>query len=161
MAETASPTQTLNALEDTAFRRLIARLALVRAYLRHREEHHLSDTQALEETAERFAERAAEVDAWVYEVYDGVSGRTLRRWAERLAEGGLAGLADDHGPRSERTYTSYFDPGTEMRKVALYFLADHPRCTSGELLDELRRHFDESDLPDRRTVQRFLKKMAA
>lgn len=160
MAETASPAQTLSALEKAAFRRLAARLALVRAYLRHKEEYHLSDARAQEEVAERFAARAAEVDEWVYEVYDNVSGRTLRRWAERLDEGGLAGLADDHGPRSQRTYASYFDPGTEMRKRALYFLADHPRCTSAELLGELRNHFDEADLPDRRTVQRFLKKMA-
>ena len=149
-------------LEDGAARRLWARLALLRAYVRHRETNHLSDRQAQEEVAEQVAEQRAEgLDAWVYKTYGSVSGRTLRRWEERLREGGLVGLSDDHGQRSARSYASYFDPGTEMRRRALYFLADHPGCTSTDLLNDLAEHFAADELPDRRTVQRFLQKFGA
>lgn len=162
MPPTADETAALDvlaALDDGAAQRLLARLALLRAYVRHRDAHHLSDRQAQEDVAEMVAGRMADgLDPWVYDVYDTVSGRTLRRWEERLAEGGLAGLSDDHGQRSARSYASYFDPGTEMRRRALYFLADHPGCTSTELLNDLGRHFSEDELPDRRTVQRFLQK---
>ncbi len=158
MPDTDDALETLAALEATAFHRLLARLALLRAYARHRDANHLSDAAAQEEVAAQFAARTLEVEPWVYDVYDTVSGRTLRRWEERFQEERLAGLADDHGRRS-RAYASYFDPGTEMRKRALYFLADHPGGTSADLLDELRRHFAADELPDRRTVQRFLAKM--
>lgn len=161
MSDKETTLKALADLEPTAFQRLLARLSILRAYVRHRETHRLSDAQAQEDITERLSKREAEVEPWVHETYDGVSGRTLRRWEERFLEGGLVGLADDHGRRSERSYASYFDPGTEMRKIALYFLADHPECTSTDLLDELHQHFAEEELPDRRTVQRFLAKMGA
>jgi hypothetical protein len=150
----------LGQLEEGGFRRLAARLALLRAYARHRDEESLSDAQAQEDTAEAFDRRTASVDDWVYDVYDSVTARTLRRWAQQFRDEGLQGLIDRHGRRSERSYESYFGAGSELRKVALYYIADHPDCTSTELLDELADHVDEEDdLPTRRTVQRFLKKM--
>jgi hypothetical protein len=149
----------LGQLEEGGFRRLAARLALLRAYARHRDEESLSDAQAQEDTAEAFDRRTAAVDDWVYDVYDSVTARTLRRWAQQFRDEGLQGLIDRHGRRSERSYESYFGAGSELRKVALYYIADHPDCTSTELLDELAEHVDEDELPTRRTVQRFLKKM--
>ena len=153
------PLRQLAGLEEGGFRRLAARLALLRAYARHREEESLSDAQAQEDTAEAFDNRTAAVDQWVYDVYDSVTARTLRRWAQQFRDDGLQGLIDHHGRRSERSYESYFGAGSELRKVALYYIADHPDCTSTELLDELSEHVDEDELPTRRTVQRFLKKM--
>ena len=153
------PLRELGQLEEGGFRRLAARLALLRAYARHRDEESLSDAQAQEDTAEAFDRRTAAVDDWVYDVYDSVTARTLRRWAQQFREDGLQGLIDRHGRRSERSYESYFGAGSELRKIALYYIADHPDCTSTELLDELADHVDEDDLPTRRTVQRFLKKM--
>jgi hypothetical protein len=150
----------LGQLEEGGFRRLAARLALLRAYARHRDEESLSDAQAQEDTAEAFDRRTAAVDEWVYDVYDSVTARTLRRWGQQFRDEGLQGLIDRHGRRSERSYESYFGAGSELRKIALYYIADHPDCTSTELLDELAEHVDEEDdLPTRRTVQRFLKKM--
>ena len=146
-------------LEEGGFRRLAARLALLRTYARHREEESLSDAQAQEDTAEAFEQGTAVVDDWVYDVYDSVTARTLRRWAQQFRDDGLQGLIDRHGRRSERSYESYFGAGSELRKIALYYIADHPDCTSTELLDELAEHVDEDDLPTRRTVQRFLRKM--
>ncbi|NBC18841.1 MAG: helix-turn-helix domain-containing protein [Bacteroidetes bacterium] len=151
----------LAGLEPSGLQRLQARLALLHAYLRTRDAEGLSDRQALEQVAAQFNAGAAAVDDWVYGVYDSVSGRTLRRWAERLQEGGLAGLTDDYGKRSERTYRSYFDPGSPLRKVALHHLADHPDCTASEVMAELRQHADGGDLPNLRTVQRFLEKFRA
>ncbi len=159
MPETEDTLATLAGLEDAGFHRLQARLAILRAYAQHRAEHGLSDAAAQEEAARRYAARALEVAPWVYDAYATFSGRTLRRWEERLLAGGLQGLSDDHGPRSGRTYASYFDPGTELRKAALHFLADHPGCTSTDLLGELERRFPPEDVPDRRTVQRFLARM--
>ncbi|MEF8817422.1 MAG: helix-turn-helix domain-containing protein [Salinibacter sp.] len=153
------PLRQLAGLEEGGFRRLAARLALLRAYARHREEESLSDAQAQEDTAEAFDNRTAAVDQWVYDVYDSVTARTLRRWAQQFRDDGLQGLIDRHGRRSERSYESYFGAGSELRKVALYYIADHPDCTSTELLDELSEHVEEDELPTRRTVQRFLKKM--
>jgi len=153
------PLRQLAGLEEGGFRRLAARLALLRAYARHREEESLSDAQAQEDTAEAFDNRTAAVDQWVYDVYDSVTARTLRRWAQQFRDDGLQGLIDHHGRRSERSYESYFGAGSELRKVALYYIADHPDCTSTELLDELSEHVEEDELPTRRTVQRFLKKM--
>jgi hypothetical protein len=149
----------LGQLEEGGFRRLAARLALLRAYARHRDEESLSDAQAQEDTAEAFDRRTAAVDDWVYDVYDSVTARTLRRWAQQFRDEGLQGLIDRHGRRSERSYESYFGAGSELRKIALYYIADHPDCTSTELLDELAEHVDEDELPTRRTVQRFLRKM--
>ena len=149
----------LGQLEEGGFRRLAARLALLRAYARHREEESLSDAQAQEDVAEAFEQRTAAVDDWVYDVYDSVTARTLRRWAQQFRDDGLQGLIDRHGRRSERSYESYFGAGSELRKIALYYIADHPDCTSTELLDELAEHVDEDELPTRRTVQRFLRKM--
>jgi hypothetical protein len=149
----------LGQLEEGGFRRLAARLALLRAYARHRDEESLSDAQAQEDTAEAFDRRTASVDDWVYDVYDSVTARTLRRWAQQFRDEGLQGLIDRHGRRSERSYESYFGAGSELRKIALYYIADHPDCTSTELLDELADHVDDDELPTRRTVQRFLRKM--
>ncbi|WP_103030217.1 helix-turn-helix domain-containing protein [Salinibacter altiplanensis] len=149
----------LGRLEEGGFRRLAARLALLRAYAHHRENESLSGVQAQEETAEAFDERTAAVDDWVYDVYDSVTARTLRRWARQFRDDGLQGLIDRHGRRSERSYDSYFGAGSELRKVALHYLADHPDCTSTELLDALAEHVDEEELPTRRTVQRFLQKV--
>ena len=146
-------------LEKGGFRRLAARLALLRAYARSRDQESLSDAQAQEDTAEAFEERTAAVADWVYDVYDSVTARTLRRWAQQFRNDGLQGLIDQHGRRSERSYESYFGAGSELRKIALYYIADHPDCTSTELLDELAEHVDEDELPTRRTVQRFLRKM--
>lgn len=153
------PVLMLAELGDASFRRTLARLAILRAYARHREAHRLSDAAAQDEVAEQFTAGRLQVDELAYAVYDSVSGRTLRRWEHSLQEGGLAALADDHGRRSARSYASYFGPGSEMRKVALYHLADHPDCTSTDLMNALRERFEENDLPDRRTVQRFLARM--
>jgi transposase len=153
------PLQRLARLEAGGFRRLAARLALLRAYARHREEESLSDAQAQEDVATAFDRRTVAVDDWVYDVYDSVTARTLRRWARQFREDGLQGLIDHHGRRSERSYDSYFGAGSELRKIALHYLADHPDCTSTELLEELARHVDDEELPTRRTVQRFLQKM--
>ena len=149
------PLRRLGRLEEGGFRRLAARLALLRAYARHRDEESLSDAQA----QEAFDRGTAAVDDWVYDVYESVTARTLRRWAQQFREEGLQGLIDKHGRRSERSYESYFGAGSELRKVALHYLADHPDCTSTELLDELAQHVDDDALPTRRTVQRFLRKM--
>jgi len=146
-------------LEEGGFRRLAARLALLRAYARHRDQESLSDAQAQEDIADAFDQRTAAVEDWVYDVYDSVTARTLRRWAQQFRDDGLQGLIDRHGRRSERSYESYFGAGSELRKIALYYIADHPDCTSTELLDELAEHVDEDELPTRRTVQRFLRKM--
>lgn len=151
----------LAGLEPSAFRRLQARLAILRAYVRHRERHHLSDAQAQDDISEQFSEQTLEIPRWVYDEYDSVSGRTLRRWEKQAEADGLEGLVDSHGRRSSRTYSSYFDPGTEMHRTALHFLADHPGCTAPDLLEELRRHFSEEALPDLRTVQRFLARINA
>ncbi len=153
------PLRRLGRLEEGGFRRLAARLALLRAYARHRDTEGLSDAQAQAAIAEAFDERTAAVDEWVYDVYESVTARTLRRWAQQFREEGLQGLIDKHGRRSERSYESYFGAGSELRKVALHYLADHPDCTSTELLDELAQHVDDDALPTRRTVQRFLRKM--
>jgi len=153
------PLRRLGRLEEGGFRRLAARLALLRAYARRRETDGLSDAQAQAAIAEAFDQRTAAVDAWVYDVYDSVTARTLRRWAQQFREEGLQGLIDKHGRRSERSYESYFGAGSELRKIALHYLADHPDCTSTELLDELAQHVDDEALPTRRTVQRFLRKM--
>lgn len=146
-------------LEDGGFRRLIARLAILRAYVQHREANHLSDARAQEEIAEAFSARETTLDDWVYDVYDSVTGRTLRRWENQLLKNGLAGLVDSHGRRSQRSYDSYFGSGSELRKEALHYYADHPDCTGTELHEELAQHFEGEDLPDLRTVQRFLGKM--
>ena len=146
-------------LEDGGFRRLLARLAILRAYVQHREANHLSDARAQEEIAEAFSARNADIDDWVYDVYDSITGRTLRRWENLVSEDGLVGLTDSHGRRSRRSYDSYFGSGSELRKVALHYYADHPDCTGTELHDELAQHVDREDLPDVRTVQRFLSKM--
>ena len=161
MSDRTDVTTLLAGLEPSGLQRLQARLVLLHAYLRTRDAEGLSDRQALEQVAAQFNAGTAEVDDWVYDVYDSVSGRTLRRWAERLKEGGLVGLTDDYGKRSERTYRSYFDPGSPLRKVALHYLADHPDCTASQVMDELQRHVDGDDLPDLRTVQRFLEKFRA
>ncbi|MCS3629962.1 transposase [Salinibacter ruber] len=153
------PLRRLGRLEENGFRRLAARLALLRAYARRRDTEGLSDAQAQAAIAEAFDQRTAAVDAWVYDVYESVTDRTLRRWAQQFREEGLQGLIDKHGRRSERSYESYFGAGSELRKVALHYLADHPDCTSTELLDELAQHVDDDALPTRRTVQRFLRKM--
>ena len=153
------PLRRLGRLEEGGFRRLAARLALLRAYARRRDTEGLSDAQAQAAIAEAFDQRTAAVDAWVYDVYESVTARTLRRWAQQFREEGLQGLIDKHGRRSERSYDSYFGAGSELRKVALHYLADHPDCTSTELLDELAQHVDDDALPTRRTVQRFLRKM--
>ena len=150
--------ETLAGLELAAFRRLLARLALLQAYARYRSTFGLSDLRAQEDVAERYAGREVEVDDWVYETYGSVTGRTLRRWEERVKQSGLVGLTDAYGKRSERDYNSYFDPTSKMRKVALYFLADHPDCTSTQILEELQNRFGEDEAPDLRTVQRFLQK---
>ncbi len=149
----------LAGLEDAAFERLVARLTLLHQYLRLREQTGLSTRQALEAVAEQFNNREANIDAKLYAVYESVSGRTLRRWADRLEEGGLAGLTDDYGKRSERTYASYFDPGSPLRKAALHHFADHPECTASEILAALREQMPNEELPDLRTVQRFLTKL--
>ena len=151
-----SLSQVLAELEDSAFHRLQARLALLRAYVRHRAQHHLSDARAQEEIAEQFSQRALEVAPWVYDVYDSLSGRTLRRWEKQFEDGGLGKLIDRQGSRSRRSYTGYFDRGTELRKAAFHYLADHPDCTASDLMAELARHFPEEELPDLRTTQRFL-----
>ena len=153
------PLRRLGRLEEGGFRRLAARLALLRAYARRRDTEGLSDAQAQAAIAEAFDQRTAAVDAWVYDVYESVTARTLRRWAQQFREEGLQGLIDKHGRRSERSYESYFGAGSELRKIALHYLADHPDCTSTELLDELAQHVDDDALPTRRTVQRFLRKM--
>ncbi|MCS3633872.1 transposase [Salinibacter ruber] len=153
------PLRRLGRLEEGGFHRLAARLALLRAYARRRDTEGLSDAQAQAAIAEAFDQRTAAVDAWVYDVYESVTARTLRRWAQQFREEGLQGLIDKHGRRSERSYESYFGAGSELRKVALHYLADHPDCTSTELLDELAQHVDDDALPTRRTVQRFLRKM--
>ncbi len=153
------PLRRLGRLEEGGFRRLAARLALLRAYARRRDTEGLSDAQAQAAIAEAFDQRTAAVDAWVYDVYESVTARTLRRWAQQFREEGLQGLIDKHGRRSERSYDLYFGAGSELRKVALHYLADHPDCTSTELLDELAQHVDDDALPTRRTVQRFLRKM--
>ena len=153
------PLRRLGRLEEGGFRRLAARLALLRAYARRRDTEGLSDAQAQAAIAEAFDQRTAAVDAWVYDVYESVTARTLRRWAQQFREEGLQGLIDKHWRRSERSYESYFGAGSELRKVALHYLADHPDCTSTELLDELAQHVDDDALPTRRTVQRFLRKM--
>ncbi|MCS4048837.1 helix-turn-helix domain-containing protein [Salinibacter ruber] len=153
------PLRRLGRLEEGGFRRLAARLALLRAYARRRHTEGLSDAQAQAAIAEAFDQRTAAVDAWVYDVYESVTARTLRRWAQQFREERLQGLIDKHGRRSERSYESYFGAGSELRKVALHYLADHPDCTSTELLDELAQHVDDDALPTRRTVQRFLRKM--
>ena len=153
------PLRRLGRLEEGGFRRLAARLALLRAYARRRDTEGLSDAQAQAAIAETFDQRSAAVDDWVYDVYDSVTARTLRRWAQQFREEGLEGLIDKHGRRSKRSYESYFGAGSELRKIALHYLADHPDCTSTELLDELAQHVDDDALPTRRTVQRFLKKM--
>ena len=149
----------LSQLERGGFRRLAARLALLRAYARHREEESLSNAQAQDDVAEAYDRRSVDVDDWVYDVYDSVTARTLRRWANHFQEEGLQGLIDRHGRRSERSYESYFGAGSELRTIALHYLADHPDCTSTDLLEELARHVDADELPTRRTVQRFLRKM--
>jgi transposase len=153
------PLRRLGRLEEGGFRRLAARLALLRAYARRRDTEGLSDAQAQAAIAEAFDQRTAAVDDWVYDVYESVTARTLRRWAQQFREAGLEGLIDKHGRRSKRSYESYFGAGSELRKIALHYLADHPDCTSTELLDELAQHVDDDALPTRRTVQRFLKKM--
>jgi len=153
------PLRRLGRLEEGGFRRLAARLALLRAYARRRDAEGLSDAQAQAAIAEAFDQRTAAVDGWVYDVYESVTARTLRRWAQQFREEGLQGLIDKHGRRSERSYESYFGTGSELRKIALHYLADHPDCTSTELLDELAQHVDDEALPTRRTVQRFLRKM--
>ena len=155
------PLRQLAGLEDGGFRRLAARLALLRAYARHREEESLSDAQAQDDIAEAYERHTAAVDDWVYDVYDSVTARTLRRWAQQFRNDGLQGLIDRHGRRSERSYESYFGAGSELRTVALHYLADHPDCTSTELLEELAEHVDEDELPTRRTTQRFLRKMGS
>ena len=160
MSSSRSPLSALGQLEDGAFRRLAARLALLRAYARHRDEESLSDAQAQDDIAAAYDQRAAGVPGWVYDVYDSVTARTLRRWANQFRDDGLPGLIDRHGRRSERSYDSYFGAGSELRKIALYYIADHPDCTSTELREELARHVDEEELPTRRTVQRFLSKMS-
>ena len=153
------PLRRLGRLEEGGFRRLAARLALLRAYARRRDTEGLSDAQAQAAIAEAFDQRTAAVDDWVYDVYESVTARTLRRWAQQFREEGLEGLIDKHGRRSKRSYESYFGAGSELRKIALHYLADHPDCTSTELLDELAQHVDDDALPTRRTVQRFLRKM--
>lgn len=155
MSSSSSPLSALGQLEDGGFRRL----ALLRAYARHREEESLSDAQAQDDIADAYDRRAAGVDDWVYDVYESVTARTLRRWAQQFRNEGLQGLINRHGRRSERSYESYFGAGSELRTVALHYLADHPDCTSTELLEELSQHVDEQELPTRRTVQRFLRKM--
>lgn len=159
MSDHPDPLAVLAGLEDAAFQRLAARLALLHRYARLRVAESVSVRQGVETVAGQFNAGTAPVDPWVYDVYDSVSGRTLRRWAERLEEGGLAGLTDDYGKRSERTYVSYFDPGSPLRKAAFHYFADHPDCTARELFDELSNHADPVDLPDLRTVQRFLTKL--
>ncbi len=160
MSSDRDPLSALGELEDGGFRRLTARLALLRAYARHRDDEGLSDAQAQDDIAEAYEEGAADVPGWTYDVYDSVTARTLRRWAGQFREEGLSGLIDRHGRRSQRSYDSYFGAGSELRKIALYYIADHPDCTSTELREELARHVDEDDLPTLRTVQRFLSKMS-
>ncbi|MFP4228176.1 MAG: helix-turn-helix domain-containing protein [Salinivenus sp.] len=160
MSSDSDPLTALGRLEAGGFRRLAARLALLRAYARHRDDEGLSDAQAQDDIAAAYEQGTAGVDDWVYEVYDSVTARTLRRWANQFREEGLSGLIDRHGRRSRRSYDSYFGPGSELRKIALYYIADHPDCTSTELRDELARHVGDNELPTLRTVQRFLSKMA-
>ena len=150
--------ETLADLEPAAFRRLLARLALLHAYTRYRNLNSLSDLRAQEDVADQYGDRGVEVDGWVYDAYRSITGRTLRRWEERVKQGGIVGLTDAYGKRSERDYSSYFGPSSEMRKVALYFLADNPDCTSTQVLTELQKQFGEEEAPDLRTVQRFLQK---
>ncbi len=159
MAQRDDTLELIAELEDGGFRRLIARLAILRAYVQHREANHLSDARAQEDIADAFSARETDLDDWVYAVYDSVTGRTLRRWESEVAEHGLSGLVDSHGRRSRRSYESYFGAGSELRKIAFHYLADHPDCTGTELHDELAAQVDGDDLPDLRTVQRFLSKM--
>jgi DNA-binding transcriptional ArsR family regulator len=159
MTQTNETLELIAELEDGGFRRLVARLAILRAYAQHREANHLSDARAQEEIADAFSARETDLDEWVYAVYDSVTGRTLRRWENELLENGLVGLTDRHGRRSRRSYDSYFGAGSELRKIAFHYLADHPECTGPELHDELAAQVDGEDLPDLRTVQRFLSKM--
>ncbi|MFO8099724.1 MAG: helix-turn-helix domain-containing protein [Salinibacter sp.] len=160
MSSDRDPLTALGRLEDGGFRRLAARLALLRAYVRYREREGCSDAQAQDDIAAAYERHAASVPDWTYDVYDSVTARTLRRWANEFQEDGLPGLIDRHGRRSRRSYESYFGPGSELRKIALYYIADHPECTSTELRDELAQHVDEDELPTLRTVQRFLSKMS-
>jgi hypothetical protein len=159
MSSDRDPLNALGQLETGGFRRLMARLALLRAYARHRDEEGLSDAQAQDDIADAYENGTADVPGWTYDVYDSVTARTLRRWAQQLRDDGFSGLIDRHGRRSQRSYDSYFGPGSELRKIALYYIADHPDCTSTELRDELAQHVDEDELPTLRTVQRFLSKM--
>lgn len=160
MSSDHDPLTALAELEDGSFRRLMARLALLRAYARHRDEEGLSDAQAQDDIAEAYEHGTADVPDWTHDVYDSVTARTLRRWAGQFRDDGLPGLIDRHGRRSQRSYDSYFGPGSELRKIALYYIADHPDCTSTDLREELAQHVDEDELPTLRTVQRFLSKMS-
>ncbi len=160
MSSDRDPLTALGRLEDGGFRRLAARLALLRAYVRYREREGCSDAQAQDDVADAYKDGTADVPDWTYDVYDSVTARTLRRWTNQFREEGLSGLIDRHGRRSQRSYDSYFGAGSELRKIALYYIADHPDCTSTELREELARHVDKDDLPTLRTVQRFLSKMS-
>ncbi|WP_158635706.1 DDE-type integrase/transposase/recombinase [Vulcaniibacterium tengchongense] len=82
---------------------------------------------------------------------------TLRRWKRDLKTKGPAALAGNYGNRAG---TGKLDTNPELRDFVVGLLADKPHASAKHVCDALDARFGAAgvDLPDERTVQRWLKK---
>lgn len=80
---------------------------------------------------------------------------SIENWERELDRHGLAGLAAKYG--QHRKGTGKIDSTPALKQFLLGMLVDHPHAGAGLVMKGLRARFDADDIPDLRTVQRWLK----
>lgn len=95
------------------------------------------------------------VEDWVREEVPTCSRSGIEKWEGQLKAYGLSGLASRYG--QHRKGTGKIDSNPAMAAFLQAMLVEHPHAGAGLIMKGLKVRFAADDIPDVRSVQRWLK----
>ncbi|BAE49250.1 Mu transposase C-terminal domain-containing protein [Paramagnetospirillum magneticum] len=95
------------------------------------------------------------VEDWVRDEVSNCCRGSIENWRRELDRHGLSGLAAKYG--QHRKGAGKIDSNPAMKQFLLGMLVDHPHAGAGLVMKGLRARFDADEIPDLRSVQRWLK----
>jgi len=140
-------------LNETAQRRIDAKLAILSALERYHQAGNLPIDKAEEQFAEQYTAGGGALDESVHELIREVSARTLRRWRNDMKRDGLTRLAGGYGNRKG---AGKIDTQPAVRDLIVGLLVAKPHARASHVMQALHARFAEADLPSLRSIERWM-----
>lgn len=140
-------------LNETAQRRIDAKLAILGALERYHQASALPIDKAEEQFAQQYSAGRIALDDAVHELISEVSARTLRRWRNDMKRDGLTRLAGGYGNRKG---AGKIDSQPAVRDLIVGLLVAKPHARASHVMQALRARFADAELPSLRSIERWM-----